>query len=375
MALPFFIPFILARINTKILLFTFAPLAILSLIVYLAASVYYNWTVRHPFDPFLQSPLPLIQDINAPKDAGTFRILCLGGSTTQSDDLAPEDRYPAVLQAILEKEYPSRKFEVFNAGQAFYTTKHSLIGYATYYRRWKPDLILILHGINDLYRSFSPPDYALGEYDDLWRHFYGSAINGARPVPFEKHLWRQLMTLQIGPFPLKNIPDAWYSILRSRAVDYPAERYAAFGPFQKYLDALTDIAQKDGAAVMLLTQPSLYKPVLSPAEEKALRFGSEVCSTLRWGIVLEYANHTSVGRALERFNAGTLQVAESGKLPVLDAAALIPRDLQHFWDDVHYTRAGARLLGELAAKKISELKLIPGETNVPEADVPDAAAA
>ena len=36
------------------------------------------------------------------------------------------------------------------AGMDWYTTKHSLINYVTYYRDWQPDVVVVMHAINDL---------------------------------------------------------------------------------------------------------------------------------------------------------------------------------------------------------------------------------
>ena len=44
----------------------------------------------------------------------------------------------------------------------WYTTKHSLINYVTNLRDAELDLIVVMHAVNDLYRSFFPPDFTIG---------------------------------------------------------------------------------------------------------------------------------------------------------------------------------------------------------------------
>lgn len=86
--------------------------------------------------------------------------------------------------------------------------KHSLISYVTYYTHWRPDVVIVMHGINDLTRSFSPPYFAVGPYNEQWTHFCGPAIYGARPPTFEQHLLHTLFMPMI---------DGWYYQLRARA--------------------------------------------------------------------------------------------------------------------------------------------------------------
>ena len=90
-----------------------------------------------------------------------------------------EDTYPFKLQALLRQRYPDVTIEAQNAGNAWYTTAHLLIEYQLLVRQFEPDLIVVFEAINDLYRSFSPPWWAVGEFRPDYSHYSGSV----HPLP------------------------------------------------------------------------------------------------------------------------------------------------------------------------------------------------
>lgn len=344
MALPFFLP-LMARVYIKTIgvkgFWYSVILAIAAfLILYVPSAIYYYYTEEHLFDPFLQNPPSKINITD--KDPGTFRILCLGGSTTEELALPEDKRYPAVLEDILRKRYPAAKIEVFNGAKNWYTTKHSLISYITYYSDWKPDLIIVMHAINDLCRSFSPRDFAIGPYNSLWAHFYGPAINGARPPTFEEHL--------LGYF---EVPlNAWYARYRFLEADYPLDTYVSFSAFKENLRKIVRYGRANSADIILVSQPSLYKEKMGIEEKQALYFGRTIANRRLNFMQTEYPSAESFCRAMKIFNEAARSVALSEGALFVDADGAIEKNLDNFEDDAHYTQRGARLLAEAIAEKI-----------------------
>jgi lysophospholipase L1-like esterase len=332
MALPFFLPMALGKarrkLGTRRLIFALAPVTVLLLAAYLAAACIYYATQEHRFDPFLQMPPRTPAEADPPfdpvKKPGVIRVLALGGSTTELG-------YPPQLQTMLAAQYPGRSFEVLNAGRQWYTTRHSLINYTTICHAWKPDVVVIMHAINDLTRSFSPSRFALGEYNDQWSHYYGPALHGARPPTFEQHL---------AATALRRWVDPWCSdLLAPREVDWPLDAYRSIGPFEANLRSLIRYIRADGARVVLVTQPSLYKPQMSDEERAALimqRFCVE--DRDRWNKTMP--SPASLAAAMHAFNEVTRRVAAELNVPLADAEARVPKDLVHLWDDVHQNGPG-----------------------------------
>lgn len=108
-------------------------------------------------------------DFAVPKPQGTYRIVCLGGSTTYDDQVDDADTYPVQLEAFLRQARPGRSIEVINAGVPSYTSAESLASLAFVCVDLQPDAILIYDNINDyrprLYPNFDP---AYFHYRKIW---------------------------------------------------------------------------------------------------------------------------------------------------------------------------------------------------------------
>ena len=349
LALPFLLLYVQRKIGTRNLLYSLMPAFLLLLLVYIILSSYYYQTQTHLFDPFLQAPPPLIDKGRLKRSDDVYRIVTIGGSTTRNGHLPEEQRYPNVLESILKEKYPKLEIDVFNAGMDWWTTKHSLINYVTNVRDWAPDLVIVMHAINDLYRSFSPEAYAVGEYNPSWSHFYGPAIGGANPPSYLGHLNRRYF---------RRIIWRWYPGYRYIEVDYPVERYVSITQFEGNLRKLVHYVRSDGVDLLLLTQPSILKEGMTKEERKVLKIGFGFCITPRNWWKSEYPSPRSLYAALNAFNDTTRRVAKEEDVPLVDLAEAVPKTLEYFVDDVHYTPRGSELVAKFIATAIDSLGLM-----------------
>jgi len=317
-------------------------------LIYFIFSLHYYYTQRRLFDPFLQIPLSRFDNaLNNKEEGKTFRILALGGSTTNNTHLPYEQRYLNILQKILNDKYPEIEIEVFNGSMDWYTSKHSLISYVTYYRDWKPDLVIVMHGINDLYRSFSPPDFAVGDYDELWTHFYGPSITGAKPPTFEQHLLRRFRSI-----------IRRYNRVVAKPVNYPVDKYVSINMFESNLRKLAEFIKYDDVKVAFVSQPYLYKHKMDKEEENVWFLGKIFCYARKNIIFRIYPSASSLSNAMREFNRILEKVALSEEIMFIDVADRIPRNLDNFVDDVHYTEQAAELLAELVAESIVKSNVV-----------------
>jgi lysophospholipase L1-like esterase len=108
-------------------------------------------------------------EISRGKSDGTYRIVCLGGSTTYSDAVNDDETYPLHLEAILRERRPGRPIEVINAGVPSYTSAESLANLAFRCLEFEPDMIVVYHAANDVrprrYANFEPTYF---HYRKVW---------------------------------------------------------------------------------------------------------------------------------------------------------------------------------------------------------------
>ena len=132
-------------------------------------------------------------EVRRKKPEGTFRIVCLGGSTTWGTGATADDRtWSAGLQRVLNQalppESPYSRVEVINAGVSGYTALESFVNLKMRLLPLDPDLVIVYHAANDaralrrgqfetdyshVRRSWSdPPEPFLDDWL-WWSHFYG----------------------------------------------------------------------------------------------------------------------------------------------------------------------------------------------------------
>lgn len=101
------------------------------------------------------------------RTAGVPRIVCLGGSTTESGNEESSDgSYPRLLERTLEQR-TGRDFEVLNAGMSGWTSAEMLVSWFLTLQDLRPDVLVLHEGVNDL-----PPRMLADFRSDYthWRH-------------------------------------------------------------------------------------------------------------------------------------------------------------------------------------------------------------
>lgn len=298
--------------------------------IYIVGSIYfYNFSNRyHWFDPYYQVSPP---EFTTPflKPQNEYRVLVLGGSTSRDPRKEGNKNYPFLLQELLQKKYPDKKIVVLNSGMNWFSAKHSLLNYTEYGHLFQPDLVIVLQGINDVYRSFTPRDFALGEFHPSYKHFYGASYYGAKSQTLE--------SLFFNP-DLNDYRDY-------RATDFPFSAFKAYPSFVQFEAAIANYVQADGARCLLLSQPSLYRTDLPDTVINKLWFGKYLCNK-NTGKVKTYPNTASMKMAMDSFNRAVQRIAQTKKCLYLDADAYIPKNTTYFYDDVHFTNNGSKLLAK-----------------------------
>ena len=82
------------------------------------------------------------------KPPGTYRIFCIGQSTTEGFPFQPRGGYPEWLEALLKGVLPSRKIEVINAGICGSDSTRDL-AIVKEVLKYRPDLLVLYEGNNE----------------------------------------------------------------------------------------------------------------------------------------------------------------------------------------------------------------------------------
>ena len=152
--------------------------------------------------------------------------------------------------------------------------------------------------------------------------------------------------------------DNWYSSLRLSATDYPVESFRSIKSFQMNIGRLVRRIKSDGAQLILITQPSLYKPDMSNEESAAIDFPKAFCIDRRDFFNITYPSVKSLRIAMQSFNNSIRSIVEQTGAYIVDAEPRFGKTLHNFVDDVHYTQAGNQELAAMIFQVIKRANLI-----------------
>lgn len=333
----FFVPYFLKLLKIKLTKTHYLIFTILMGLAYFFASwCYYSREMDsdrlEEFHSFLQIQ-PTVREVEIPKPPGMFRILCLGGSTTEGSE---KGSYPQYLEQLLEKKYPDKTIQVVNGGHFFYNTEHAIIEYLFLLKDIEPDLIIFFEAVNDLMTSFTMPLFSSSPFRKDYGHFVGVLGNIIYPRTFEKFL--------AGFF--------YADLLRPRLQPSAFSDFKSQHSFRRNLETLIEITQCEDVPLILSNQAHCHTEG-NGAHEKSLG----------WRILFlvdnnHYADEKSWYDGMELFNGISKETAEKNSIPFVDQTNALNGRKQLFTDPYHLTREGERLRAQLFLNRIVELGLI-----------------
>ena len=298
------------------------------------------------------------EDIPLPKPDGEFRIVCLGGSTTYTNQVFDyRHSYPDQLQAFL-RERCRPTVRVINAGAEGYTSWESLINLQFRVLELKPDLIIIYHGINDALARLIHP-YRSYRADNSGFRAAPTALT-AMPTIWEYSTILRIALIKLGLTQPHNriamvkqfARTAWHGEMQrqwSKGI-YPSGIFAKASvhdmldsnPPHHFRDNLLSMignAQTRGIKVVLAT--FAYSPEFRDVAMFATAEGQ---------------------RALAEGNQVVRSMAATPGAHVFDFEEAFPKDPQLFVDGQHVNEKGARIKARLFAEYLVENDLVPGES-------------
>lgn len=290
------------------------------------------------------------EPITVARTPGKLRIMFMGGSTVYCMRTIYNESHPRRLELLLQEKYPDRPLELQNTGVDWYTTQHSLSNYLFRIKDFKPDIIILFHGINDLCRSFSPETLARGPFRSDYGHYYG-------PVS----------RLILGRYDAFDFPhpyivgwlaeDRLYSEL-NKPKPTKVDTFPSLQSFERNLKSLIAILKADKVKLILATQSSFYKEDMKTEESRRLWMNIEFCYTDG-----KYPDLPSMISGMKQFNDKTLEIAKNEGIPVVQVAGNVPKTTENFRDDVHLTPEGNKVVADIFFKFFVDNKII--ETTKP----------
>ncbi|MCL6494211.1 MAG: SGNH/GDSL hydrolase family protein [Ignavibacterium sp.] len=298
---------------SSIVLLLFALLFVL-LLVYPFGEYFYKKRYRmnlNRYHTFLQLNPPIPSEV----DSNYFNIFCLGGSTTEFRDSRGRD-WPALTQKLISEKYNIDSIRFYNLGKQWYTTQHTLINYIQNLRKLKPDIILVMHNINDLLINADFSRFSNGNFREDYGHFLGPE---ALMIKYGS----------LAEFIFNNLKLLWY---RPEPVDIRTDKYPGLVSFRNNLKTLTELARNSDTKIILMTQPNIYKEKMKSEELRSLTMLNKeaIGDGVRWTYETAFAG-------IKKYNDTIRELSSELNIPLIDLEKIVPKSLEYFYDDVHYT--------------------------------------
>lgn len=299
-------------------------------------------------------------------DAGRV-LYVLGGSTAADLYLDQEEAWVHLVQEGLNRRPGQPRTWVGNLARPSLASVHHLI----HLERLLPELpranlLVALVGVNDLQLALKSSylDVAAPEAHLAWafalRPPTGEAGGSLATVRAALLVWQTWRQTRLGLVQTRTAEG--YARLRECRQTAPAENLVdvlpdlgpALGEYRRNLVALVARARSYGAPLLLLTQPTLWAAEMGPAERARLVAGG-LGPIKSWCTHQRYYSPRALAEGMRAFNDVLRDVCRLPDIPCRDLAASVPSRAEYFYDDMHLSEAGARLVAELVTGWILEL--------------------
>lgn len=292
-----------------------------------------------------------LQAIAAEKPAKQIRILCLGSSTTEQTTQETEDTWCGILEAELKKNFPkdAARFQTMAFGEGGHRAVDSAFWLRENIERIKPDVVITLLGINDLtdnggknyqYQNIEP------ELSKRAQNKHLSMVGACKAYSQICHhltLVKEFISTQLASRNGKILE--WHSAnlpeLRETLRHYPEAKTVTrkHDPFNEFQDASSWIAEylkRREVKLIMLGHPVVWhadmpKQVADKLWLPVSTLKGRVRTSGKW-----------LHQEVARYNTAQKQIAQKSGAYYLDLDALIPKNLNYYFDDCHYTDQGSR---------------------------------
>jgi GDSL-like Lipase/Acylhydrolase family len=299
--------------------------------------------------------------------ASEYRVLCLGGSTTESL-LNDQGRiWTTLLEHKLNPMADGRDTWVGNIGKAGLGSEHHIVQ-LKHLGVYDPNLIVALVGSSDFMSYLKQGDDS-DSRDAVERERRledeAFALVPGRPLldPLgnwykRTRLWGLGSELTQFVFHKSDFQDrGGLSLKRWRDMRAAGKRSdtmpnmeAALAAYERNVKEMVKLAGNLGAPILLMTQPSIWRAGLSDLEKAQLWMGGVGDSRDVPGSL--YYEPEALERGMDAYNQRLLEVCRETGTPCLDLAKAVPKSADNFYDDEHFTDKGQELVANRVAEAI-----------------------
>jgi tetratricopeptide (TPR) repeat protein len=190
-----------------------------------------------------------------PKPPGTYRIFCLGGSTTVGFPYYYNTSFSSFLRERLRRIFPDRRIEIINIGMTA-TNSYTALDMMQEVVRYEPDLVISYDGHNEFYGALGVASReSLGSA--RWLSLLSLRMIHLRTFLLLRDTFASLAGVIGVSHDVEPSAGMMEKLARGRTIPYDSPLYrAGFEVFRDNIAALRDIATSHGIPLIVGTQVS-----------------------------------------------------------------------------------------------------------------------
>jgi tetratricopeptide (TPR) repeat protein len=215
------------------------------------SSVKNRYFSRFDFDPTTSPEYFLVS-----KPFNTFRIFCLGGSTTVGYPYWYNGAFSSFLRDRLKAVFPDRSIEIVNLGMTA-TNSYTVVDLCQELIEYDPDLFIVYDGHNEFYGALGVASNESGISSKWMTRLYLSIIH-LKTFQLVKNIISEIYSLfDDTPIDYSNRKTMMEQVARGKNIPYRSELYnQCFNIFQENLQELVDLCKSNQIPLFLSTQVS-----------------------------------------------------------------------------------------------------------------------
>jgi lysophospholipase L1-like esterase len=320
---------------------------------------------------FISNSMGLRGDEISPRD--TYKILTVGGSTTECLYLDQAEAWPHLLQQKLNENTHTSRVWVGNAGKGGLNTREHILQLRYLFSKFSDlDAVIVLIGINDLNLRLKQD----GGYDPHFLErpgFEDQLIPRAFsvfPIEYDPAFFRRTALWDLARRLKRNMlgqtqyvqDDSGKVIIKWRELRRNAKsiRHAlpdlasALEEYARNINRMIDMGRDKSVRLIFLTQPVMWKPGL-PKELHDLMWSGGV-GNFREGIESEFYSVEALALGMQIYNEKLKEVCRMREVECFDLASSLPapQDTTIFYDHCHFNENGSKEVADAVAHYMLE---------------------
>lgn len=296
-----------------------------------------------------------------------YNCLFLGGSTTECLYLDDRETWWYLWDSLTERD----NFKIASAsiGKSGITTRELYLHMKYFVPQLKElHQVVVMPGLNDLMKRLSAGNsfHHNFQFTPEVEDSLENTIFLQKGRSNEKVWWRRTALFQLTQkFYHNTKPNgvAWMiqddngeSLKQwrhnrknaSHIIDTLPDLTTALQEYQRNLQLIYNEAMKAGVSLVFITQPYLYKDIMTAQENNLLWMGGTGAYQKEAGHA--YYSAKALKQGMEMYNKALRSFCLRNNIPLAETEQIIPRDTSVFYDDCHFNENGARVFADYLSR-------------------------